>query len=227
MATANQFQTRALMDHPSVVSANEVRVNALLKQAEMQLQTLNELQQSEQKNNQCRETKIELWSRRMLEKIDQVYAACLHELEQSFEQLKLFQQIMISILNRPNENCIDAKKLQAIEQEICILKCLTYQLDTSKVKIEGQLKMSKGSDNHRSGIAIDVDDHEDHHGQYQRHDDKHRKESLCRILIHRDAIESIEPLPAFEKSIQMSARPIDEHTPERVLTVTGEISFEP
>ena len=151
----------------------------------------------------------------MCEKIDQVYGTCLNDLRQSFEQLKAFQQLMIQILNNDQENYIDAKKLLAIEHEICILRCLTYQLDTSKVKIEGKLRLNKGLSNEQVVHAMEESDPQDFADEHEH------RELPCRILIEKELIEKIEQLPEFQQSVQLTNKPLHSATPERVLTIIG------
>ena len=187
MATANRFQTRVLIPDKSSLSNNEIRLNSLLTQAQTYFHRLNDLQTVEYDNNFSRESELDLWSSKMFEKIDDLYKSCLNDLKQSFEQLKLFQQMMINILNTDNENYLDGKKLLAIEHEICILKCLTYQLDTTKVKIEGKLKLKNGEENDQHEISIDDD--QDQNNQNKFNEKKDKKDFICRILVHKDFIE--------------------------------------
>jgi hypothetical protein len=213
MATANRFQTRVLIPDKSSLSNNEIRLNSLLTQAQTYFHRLNDLQTVDYNNNLSRETKLDLWSSKMFEKIDDLYKSCLTDLKQSFEQLKLFQQMMINILNTDNENYLDGKKLLAIEHEICILKCLTYQLDTTKVKIEGKLKLKNGLENDQHEISIDDD--QDQNNQNNIHE---KKDFICRILVHKDSIEKIENLPLFQQFVKMTT---NQTSPERVLTISG------
>jgi hypothetical protein len=219
MATANRFQTRVLIPDKSSLTNNEIRLNSLLTQAQTYYHTLNDLQTIEYNNNLSRESQLDSWSSKMFDKIDDLYKTCLHDLKQSFEQLKLFQQMMINILNNENENYLDGKKLLAIEHEICILKCLTYQFDTSKVKIEGKLKLSKGSDNDQYEIAIDDNNYQNY--QKKINEKKNQKDFLCRILIQKDAIDKIQNLPLFQEFVRMTTNQINETTPERILNITG------
>jgi hypothetical protein len=199
----------------AALMSKEVRLHSLLSRAENDVQTLNQLQDDEHHARRSRQAKLELWSTKMCEKIDQIYGPCLTDLRQSFEQLKLFQQLMIQLLNNDQENYIDAKKLLAIEHEICILRCLTYQLDTSKVKIEGKLRLNKGLSNEQVVHSMEECDA---HGAHDEHD---HRELLCRILIDKELIEKIGQLPEFHQSVQMSNKSIHPSTPERVLTING------
>ncbi|CAF0844746.1 unnamed protein product [Adineta steineri] len=219
MATANRFQTRVVVPDKSSLSHNEIRLNLLLTQAQTYLQTLNDLQINEYNNNEIRESKFDYWSSHMFEKIDHSYKICLHDLKQSFEQLKLFQQMMINILNNENENYLDGKKLSTIEHEICILKCLTYQLDTTKVKIEGKLKSNQEFNHDEYDMSNDDENYSDN--QTKLNEKKPNKDFLCRILIPYDAINKIEDLPLFQQYVQMTTNQIHDATPERILTING------
>jgi hypothetical protein len=123
---------------------------------------------------------------------------------------------MINILNTDNENYLDSKKLSAIEHEICILKCLTYQLDTTKVKIDGKLKLSKGLDDNQYDIFID-----DNQNQENNQIKINENDFICRILIHKDLINKIENLPLFQQFVKIKTNQINQTTPERILTITG------
>jgi hypothetical protein len=219
MATANRFQTRVLIPDKSSLSTNEIRLNSLLTQAQTYFHRLNDLQTIESKNNSSRESKLDLWSSKMFEKIDDLYKSCLNDLKQSFEQLKLFQQMMINILNTDIENYLDGKKLLAIEHEICILKCLTYQLDLTKVKIEGKLKLTNRSENDQ--FEISIDDENSQNNQNKMNVKKVIQDFIYRILVHKDTIEKIENLPLFQEFVQMTTNQINQTTPERVLTING------
>jgi len=219
MATTNRFQTRVLIPDKNSLTNNEIRLNSLLIQAQTYLHTLNDLQTTECKNNFSRENQLNLWSSKMFEKIDDLYKICLTDLKQSFEQLKLFQQMMINILNTENENYLDNKKLSAIEHEICILKCLIYQLDTTKVKIDGKLKLNQISNDNQSEIFIDDQNNNyDNKNQKKFHE---KKDFISRILLHKDNIEKIQNLPLFQEYVQITRNQIPQTTPERILTITG------
>jgi len=221
MATTNRFQTRVLIPEKSSLTNNEIRLNSLLTQAQTYSQTLNNLQTIEYNNNLSRKTKVDLWSSKMFEKIDNLYKICLNDLKQSIEQLKLFQKMMINILNTDNENYLDGKKLSVIEQEICILKCLTYQLDTTKVKIDGKLKLNNNSDENQYEILIS-DDHQQNNSM-KLNEKNEKKDFICRILVPKDAIHNIENLPLFQQFVQITTKQINQTTPERVLTIIGKL----
>ena len=124
--------------------------------------------------------------------------------------------MMINLLNHANENNLDAKKLSVIEHEICILKCLSYQLDTSKVKINGKLKLKKFSNNNLSEISVD-----DQSTLNQKKINE-PKDFICRILLHNDQIENIENSNLIQEFVQTTTNnQIDQTTPERVLTIRG------
>jgi hypothetical protein len=142
------------------------------------------------------------------------------DLKQTFEQLKLFQQIMINLLNIDQDNYLDGKKLLAIGHEICILKCLTYQLDTTKVKIEGQLKLKKISEINQYEILIDDQNDEENKIKLTE-----KKDFICRILLHKDSIKIIENLTLFQEFVQMKTNQINPTTPERILTILGKRIF--
>jgi hypothetical protein len=220
MATTNRFQTRVLIPDKNSLTNNEIRLNSLLTEAQTCFNRLNDVQTLEYNNNLSRENQLDLWSSKMFEKIDDLYKTCLNDLKQTFEQLKLFQQIMINILNTDNENYLDNKKLSAIEHEICILKCLTYQLDTTKVKIDGKLKLSKGSDENQYEIFIE-DDQNQENNQMKINDKNYKKDFICRILIHKDIINKIENLPLFQQFVKITTNQINQTTPERILTIIG------
>jgi len=220
MATTNRFQTRVLIPDKNSLTNNEIRLNSLLTEAQTCFNRLNDVQTLEYNNNLSRENELDLWSSKMFEKIDDLYKTCLNDLKQTFEQLKLFQQIMINILNTDNENYLDNKKLSAIEHEICILKCLTYQLDTTKVKIDGKLKLSKGSDENQYEIFIE-DDQNQENNQMKINDKNYKKDFICRILIHKDRINKIENLPLFQQFVKITTNQINQTTPERILTIIG------
>jgi hypothetical protein len=217
MATTNRFQTRVLIPDKSSLTNNEIRLNSLLTQAQTYLQTLDDLQTIENNQNLTRQTQLDQWSSKMFEKIDDLYQISFTDLRQSLEQLKLFQQMMINILNNDQENYLDGKKLSAIEHEICILKCLTYQLDTTKVKIEGKLKLRQVSEDNQNDISIDDDDNEENN-EMKFNEKKEKKDFICRILVHHDSIEKIENLPLFQEFVQITT---NQTTPERVLTING------
>ncbi|CAF0903419.1 unnamed protein product [Rotaria sordida] len=216
MATANRFQTRVLIPDKTSLTDNEIRLNSLLEQAQTCYCTLNDLQTTEYNNNLLRESKLDIWSSKMFEKINDLYKSCLNDLKQSYEQLNLFQRLMINILNNENENNLDGNKLLTIEQEICILKCLTYQLDITKVKIEGKLKLNKYSDNDECEISID-----DNSYQNKINQENNKKDFICRILVHRDIINKIENLPLVQQFVKMTTDQINQTTPERILTIIG------
>ncbi|CAF2942623.1 unnamed protein product [Rotaria sp. Silwood2] len=216
MATANRFQTRVLIPDKISLTDNEIRLNLLLEQAQTCFHTLNDLQTNEYNNNSLRESELNIWSSKMFEKIDDLYKSCLNDLKQSFEQLILFQQLMLNILNNENENNLDGNKLLAIEQEICILKCLTYQLDTTKIKIEGKLKLNRFSDNDEYKTSID-----DNNYQNQINQENNKKDFIYRILVHKDIINKIENLPLIQQFVKMTTDQINETTPERILTIIG------
>jgi hypothetical protein len=220
MATTNHFQTRVLIPDKNSLTNNEIRLNSLLIEAQTCLHSLNDLQTLEYNNNLSRESKLDHWSSKMFEKIDDLYKICLNDLKQTFEQLKLFQQIMINILNTDNENYLDSKKLSAIEHEICILKCLTYQLDTTKVKIDGKLKLSKGLDDNQYEIFID-DEQNQENNQMKINENTNKNDFICRILIHKDIINKIENLPLFQQFVKIKTNQINQTTPERILTIIG------
>lgn len=223
MATTNRFQTRVLIPDKTSLTNNEIRLSLLLTQAQTYLHTLNDLQTTEYNNNFSRETQLDLWSSKMFEKIDDLYKTCFTDLKQSFEQLKLFQQMMINILNTDNENYLDNKKLLAIEHEICILKCLTYQLDTTKVKIDGKLKLNKISNDNQYEILID--DQENNNQENNQKKIKEKKDFICRILVHKDSIEKIENLTDFHDYVKITTNQINQTTPERILTIIGKHLF--
>ncbi|CAF5083037.1 unnamed protein product, partial [Rotaria magnacalcarata] len=158
MATANHFQTRVLIPDKTSLTNNEIRINLLLEQAQTYFHTLNDLQATQYRQNLTQASELDLWSSKMFEKIDDLYKSCLNDLKQSFQQLKSFQQLMIKILYNENENNLDGNKLLTIEQEICILKCLSYLLDTTKVKIEGKFKSNKNFNSDESEVLIDEHD---------------------------------------------------------------------
>ncbi|CAF0766441.1 unnamed protein product [Rotaria sp. Silwood1] len=217
MATANHFQTRVLIPNKTSLTDNEIRLNSLLEQAQLYFHTLNNLETNDYNNNVLRESELNLWSSKMYEKIDDLYKSCLNDLKQSFEQLKLFQKLMINILNNENENNLDGNKLLTIEQEICILKCLTYQLDTTKVKIEGKLKLNRFSDN--GDYEISIDDNNNY--QNNINEENNKKDFICRILVHKDIINKIENLPLVQQFVKMTTDQINQTTPERILTIMG------
>jgi len=223
MATTNRFQTRVLNPDKNSLTNNEIRLNSLLNQAQTYSRTLNDLETIEYDNNLSRENKLDIWSSKMFEKIDELYKVCLNDLKQSLKQLKLFQQMMINILNTDNENYLDGKKLLAIEHEICILKCLTYQIDTTKVKIDGKLKLNKISNDNQCEIEIDDENHENNHMKLNDKNDKN--DFICRILVHNDIINKIENLPLFKEFVKITTNQINQTTPERVLTIIGKEFF--
>ncbi|UJR35067.1 hypothetical protein I4U23_027843 [Adineta vaga] len=220
MATANRFQTRVLIPDKTSLTPIELRLNLLLTQAQTYYQSLNDVQTIEYENNHKREIQLDCWASKMFEQIDSLYQLCLADLKQSSEQLKLFQQLMMKILNSENENYLDGKKLSAIGHEICILKCLTYELDTTKVKIDGKLKLKKEYEHDLDEMTINDDD-DNHQELNQEKELKEKKDFLCRILIQKEAIEKIQHLPLFQEFVQITTTKINETTPERVLTITG------
>ena len=222
MATARHFQTRVLTPDETSLENNEIRLNSLLNQAQSYCHALNDLQISQNNNQSLQQLEFNTWSSKMHEQIDHLYKSCLNELQQSFEQLKLFQQIMNNILNNDKENNLDRKKLLAIEHEICILKCLTYQLDTTKVKIQGNMKKITYVDNKQCETSIDDDDDDDNNdNQTSQNTIKKENNFLCRILIHKDTINKIENLSIIPQYVQMTTKSIDDTTPERILTIVG------
>jgi hypothetical protein len=220
MATTNRFQTRVLNPDKTFLTNNEIRLNTLLNDAQTYYQTLDNLQTIESTNNSSRQTQLDHWSSKMFENIDELYQICLMDLKQTFEQLKLFQQIMINLLNIDQDNYLDGKKLLAIGHEICILKCLTYQLDTTKVKIEGQLKLKKISEINQYEILIDDQNDEENKIKLTE-----KKDFICRILLHKDSIKIIENLTLFQEFVQMKTNQINPTTPERILTILGKRIF--
>lgn len=216
MATTNRFQTRVIIPDKTSLTDNEIRLNSLLEQAQTCFHRLDELQENEHKQNALRESELEKWSSRMFEKVDDLYKSCLKDLKQSYDQLQLFQQLMIQILNNGNENNLDGKKLLVLEHEICLLRCLTYQLDTTKVKIEGKLKL-KSVDNERE---VSIDDDINQNDQHKTNEENYKKDFVCRLLVNKDSINKIQELPLFKEFVKM-AEEINESTPERVLTITG------
>jgi hypothetical protein len=202
----------------SSLSANESRLNSLLARAEHNCQQLKTSLEMQSTAHHSRQVKLDVWSKKMYEKVDQIYASCVNDLKQSFQQLKSFQEIMLQILNSDQENYIDMKKLMAIEHEICILKCLTYQLDTSKVKIDGKLRLNKSLSNEQCGTLADVQSASQLESQYEQEN----RALPCRLLVHKDMIEKISSVPNFAESVQMTANAIEASTPERVLTIRGE-----
>ncbi|CAF0887117.1 unnamed protein product [Adineta ricciae] len=221
MATANRFQTRVLVPDKSSLTPTELRLNLLLTQAQTYHQSLNDLQTNEYENYQQRESQLDVWASKMFEKIDQLYQTCFTELKQSTEQLKLFQQIMMKLLNIENENYLDAKKLSAIGHEICILNCLTYQLDMNKVKIEGKLKLRKEVEHGLCEVAVDDDNDQELNEENEVTEKKEKKDFHYRILIQKENIEKLQNLPLFQEFVQVTTDTINETTPERVLTITG------
>lgn len=220
MATTNRFQTRVSIPDKTSLTNNEIRLNSLLNQAQIYSHTLNDLQTRENGNNSSRKNQLDLWSSKIYDKIDDLYKICYTDLKQSFEQLKLFQQMMINILNTDNENYLDGKKLLAIEHEICILKCLTYQLDTTKVNIDGKLKLNKISNDNQTEIFIDDQDNHNNHENNQKKIHE-KKDFISRILLHKDNIEKIQNLSLFQDHVQITTNQIPQTTPERILTITG------
>lgn len=218
MATAHNFQTR-VSNLSTTKRSFDNRIDSLLKRAENCRRSVDQIENDELQSHQSRQRKLNLWTTKMCERIDQIYGSCLTDLKQSFDQLKSFQQVMIQILNHDQENFIDAKKLKLIEQEICILKCLTYQLDTSKVKIDGKLRLTKGSTNDQYGNAVGDGDNENIDQEFL--DDQQTKEISCRILLEKEKISKIENLPNIDESIEMNNKNLPESTPERVLTIKG------
>lgn len=215
MATANHFQTRVLIPDKTSLTNNEVRINLLLERAQSYYHVLNDLQTVQSQQNQIQISELDLWSSKIFEKIDDSYKSCLTDLKQSCEQLKLFQQLMIKILNNASENNLDGNKLSVIGQEICILKCLAYQLDTTKVKIEGKFKSNKSFDNDESDISTD-----ENNNQNKIYNKNDKKDFTCRILVHKDIISKIENLPIVQQFAEMKNE-ILETTPERILTING------
>jgi len=216
MATTNRFQTRVFISDKGPLTPNEIRLNSLLTRAQTYVQKLDEIEQIERTKNSHRENQLNSCSEKLTEKIICLYKTCFDDLKQSFEQLKFFQQMMINLLNHANENNLDAKKLSVIEHEICILKCLSYQLDTSKVKINGKLKLKKFSNNNLSEISVD-----DQSTLNQKKINE-PKDFICRILLHNDQIENIENSNLIQEFVQTTTNnQIDQTTPERVLTIRG------
>lgn len=211
MATTNRFQTRVLVPDKSPLTANEIRLNNLLTRAQTYVDKLDEIEQIKRTENSHRENQLNSWSEKLTEKIDSLYKIPFEDLKQSFEQLKTFQQMMIYLLNHVNENNLDAKKLSVIEHEICILKCLTYQLDTSKIKIDGKLKLKKISNNNQNEILIDDQ------SMFNPMKINQQKDFSCRILIHKDQIDKIEHL----NLTTITTTTNNQTTPERVLTIQG------
>lgn len=221
MATTNRFQTRVLIPtQTNSLTETDLRLDALLQQAQLASQTLNQIEILEEKSNQLRIDQIEQWSENLLENLEQIYENCSVDFQQSLEQLKLFQQMMMNLLNSSEENHLDGKKLSVIEQEICILRCLTYQLDTNKVKIDGKLKLKKTSTNHQYEIEI-----EDQFDQNNLVKINENKDFISRILVHQDSVESIGNLNLFQQFGQITNNEINPTTPERVLTITGKNNF--
>ena len=212
MATTNRFQTRVLI--PSTLKENELRFDSILNQVQSVYQTLNQLELFEEKSNRSRIEQIEEWKEKMMENLDQMYEQCSMDFQSSLEQLKAFQKLMENLLNYEDENHLDGKKLAVIEQEICILKCLTYQLDVNKVKIDGKLKLKRISSKQESEIIID--DQFD-----QKNPIKFNEDFISRILVHRDSVEIIENLNLFQQFGQVTNKDVNSTTPERVLTITG------
>ncbi|CAF1624440.1 unnamed protein product [Rotaria magnacalcarata] len=215
MATANHFQTRVLIPDKTSLTNNEIRINLLLEQAQTYFHTLNDLQATQYRQNLTQASELDLWSSKMFEKIDDLYKSCLNDLKQSFQQLKSFQQLMIKILYNENENNLDGNKLLTIEQEICILKCLSYLLDTTKVKIEGKFKSNKNFNSDESEVLID-----EHDTQNNMNEKSNKKDFICRILVHKDAINKIENLSLIQQFVEMKTD-INKTTPERILTING------
>ncbi|CAF4850600.1 unnamed protein product, partial [Rotaria magnacalcarata] len=215
MATANHFQTRVLIPDKTSLTNNEIRINLLLEQAQTYFHTLNDLQATQYRQNLTQASELDLWSSKMFEKIDDLYKSCLNDLKQSFQQLKSFQQLMIKILYNENENNLDGNKLLTIEQEICILKCLSYLLDTTKVKIEGKFKSNKNFNSDESEVLID-----EHDTQNNMNEKSNKKYFICRILVHKDTINKIENLSLIQQFVEMKTD-INKTTPERILTING------
>ena len=217
MATTNRFQTRVLIPEKISLTDNEIRLNSLLIQAQKYSNQLNDIKLIEYNKNEIRQTKLDQWSSKMFEKIDNLYKICHNDLNQTFEQLKLFQQIMFNILNIDNENYLDIKKLSAIEHEICLLKCLTYQFDTTKIKIDGKLKLIKISQDKLNEILIEDNQLNNNHINQKNSN----KDFICRILVHKDTINNIQNLTIFQQFVKTTNNQINQITPERVLIITG------
>lgn len=219
MATTNHFQTRVLLPEKPSLTPNDIRLNSLFTRAQTYVQTLNDLEKKQITKNAQRENQLNLWSEKILEKIAQPYQICLDDLKQSLEQLKIFQNLMSNLLNHANENHLDGKKLSAIEHEICILQCLTFELETSKVKIDGQLKLKKTStNNNQMEICIDDEDWNYNSNPVKINE---KKDFSCRILMHRDQLEKIENLPLIQEFLQTTN---NQTTSERILTLNGELN---
>jgi hypothetical protein len=216
MATTNRFQTRVLIPDKTPLTTNEIRLNSLLTDAQTCYQTLNNFQTIESNNNLSRKSQLDHWSTKTLGDINELHQTCLTDLKQSFEQLKSFQQMMSHLLNNDQENYLDGKKLLAIGHEISILRCLTFQLDTSKVKIEGQLKLTKINNENQQEIMID--DENDEQNQMKLTE---KKDFICRILLPKDSITVIENFPLFQEFVQIKTDEINSTTPERILTING------
>ena len=219
MATANYCSNRLFTSDNTLLKSGENRIDSLLNQAHTCINELNDLQNTTSNNNLLRQFEINNWSLKMTEKIDESYQLCSNDLTRSLRQLELFQQKMINMLNNPNESHLDGKKLLAIEHEICILKCLTYQLDTTKIKLEGKLKLYSGLvDSHGYEISID-----DKNGQNHVDDEKQSQNFQYRILIHQDILNKIKDLSFFQQSVKMTTNDADKKIPERVLTIIGKL----
>ncbi|CAF3305504.1 unnamed protein product [Rotaria socialis] len=91
-------------------------------------------------------------------------------------------------------------------------QCLAYQLDTTKATIEGKFKLNKSLDNDESEISIDENNYQN------KINDK--SDFICRILVHKDAIDKIENLSLVQQYVEMK-NAINETTPEQVLTTNG------
>ena len=220
MALTNHFSTSISNGEPiAKLSSNELRLNSMIERAKAFHQVIQKLDIDQGKSYESRKKKLDVWSKKMCEKTDQIYGSCLNDLKQSFDQLKLFQQLMFQLLNHEQENNIDGKKLLAIEHEICILRCLTYQLDTTKVRIDGKLKLINGTTNEQ--CCIPIDDHDEQTLNQDCDYSEVNKEFSCRLLIHKDMLAKIQNLSVFTESIQMTTNEVHETTPERILTVTG------
>lgn len=212
MATTNRFQTRVFL--PTTVNETDQRLESLLNQAQLFHQTLNQFEVHEDRANQSRVNQIEQWSKKMLENLDQMSEQCSMDFQSSLEQLKAFQKLMMNLLNCDDENYLDGKKLSVIEQEICILRCLTYQLDVNKVKIEGKLKLNRISS--KQPLELLIGD------QFEQDKPiKFNEDFISRILVHRDSVEIIENLNLFQQFGQVTNKDVNSTTPERVLTITG------
>lgn len=214
------FQARSpLLDEQSKSTKNEQRINALLRRAQSCCDDVDKLHKEQRNSYESRKSKLLVWRKMMFDKINQIYGSCLTDFQQSFHLLNSFRDLMLVILNDRQESHIDANKLSILENEICILRCLTYHLDTSKVKFDGKLRIigSQWSSSH----SILLGNHEQMQNKHENEQPDVMKDIPCRILVDKDTLTKIQDLDVFKESIQMRNHQVNDGQPERVLTISG------